>query len=214
MTERGKMLKSAMDGGEGDWPEMPETRPPCIVLQADPEDVVYVVATDLVCMTRNAAEAYVVARAMADACRRFPADADYTADEVRRIVDSVSKRVRVKNVCGRVDETDVLRLLDRGIALLNTVWLAYPCSICLRFVAEVVSNLFERGLDKSRYEDAPHGIILRALTESLVVYIKKMGMCAETMHEHERMDGGRPAMRGQDLRKKERLDSQHNIMYL
>jgi hypothetical protein len=57
MTERGKMLKSAMDGGEGDWPEMPETRPPYIVLRADPEDVVYVVAADLVCMTRNAAEA-------------------------------------------------------------------------------------------------------------------------------------------------------------
>ena len=193
---------------------------PEVVLQFDSENVVYMVAADLVCMTRNRAEAYVVARAVADACKRFPAVAEYSADEVRCIADRVSQRIQrihMETVRGRVDETDVPQLVDRGAALLNTMWLVCPCHVDMCLIAETVANLFEHGLGKSSCENVCYKRIIGALAEGLVVYLKEcMGQRVKVIYEHERdqMDRGRAAMRGQDPWGQERPNSQENVMYL
>ena len=206
MTERGKMLKSAMDGGEGDWPEMPETRPPYIVLQADPEDVVYVVATDLVYMTRNAAEAYVVARAMADACGQL-SPKSYTDDEVHSLADEVGKEMKIRmKAAGEMDEAGALRLFDKGIALLNTMWLLCPSDAGMRLAADALVELFGRTLRRRRNG---YTKVISSLAKGFLYYLKEMGQGTEDMHEAKRGRVSVPAMQS-DLQGKEEL----NIMFL
>ena len=123
-------LKGTADEDEEDGTE-PAPFLPTVQIEIASEQAVHLIATNLVCMARNRAEAYVVARAMADACKRFPAEAEYSADEVRCIADRVSQRIHMGTVRGRVDETDVPQLVDRGAALLNTMWLV---SLSCRYV--------------------------------------------------------------------------------
>jgi len=214
MTEREKMLKSAVD--EGDEPEVYGNRgAPANVIELcfNSEHVVYIVAADLVCMTRNAAEAYVVARAIADASKQFPAKAEHTPEEARYVADSVNRLIHVWAIRGRVDEKDVPRLVDRGKALLNTMWLVCSNHADTCFVAGTIVNLFDRGLDKkgkSAHYEKIIGAVAGGLVGFLDDYTRKR---TEIMHERGQMDRGRTAMRKQDPWGQEGPNSQDNIMY-
>jgi len=215
MTEREKMLKSAVD--EGDEPEVYGNRgAPANVIELyfNPEHVVYIMTADLICMTKNGAEAYVVARAIADACKRCPVDPEHDADEVRFVADRVSRLIHVRAIRGEVGEKDTQRLAGRGEALLNTMGLVCSRHVDMCFVADTIVNLLERGLNggpskSARYEKII-GAVTRELDGFLDDYTRKR---AEIMRERDQMDRGRTAMREQDLWRQEGPNSQDNIMY-
>ena len=172
-------LKGTSDEG---GPE-PTPLPPTIIMEIDVETMVYVLALDLICMTNNAAEAYVVARGMADACKRFPIGADHSAEEARCVADSIGMRglINVKVVDGGVSKRDVPQLVNNGKALLNTLQFINPRPADVRFVAEAIANVFERGLDKRPGKSPRYEKSVGAVAKELTCFMEER---AEIMRKH------------------------------
>jgi hypothetical protein len=172
----------------------------------DPRDVVYVVAGNLACIAGNGAEAYVIARAVADACGRFSSK-PYTDGEVRSLADEVGKEMKIRmETTGEVDEAGALRLFDKGIALLNTMWLLCPSDAGMRLAADALVELFGRTVRGRRNG---YTKVISSLAKGFLYYLKEMGQGTEAMREDKRGRVSVPAMQS-DLQGKEEL----NIMFL
>ena len=172
----------------------------------DPRDAVYVVAGNLVCMARNGAEAYVIARAVTDACGQLSSKS-YTDEEVRSLADEVSgeisKSVKASmETTGEAGDVQALRLLDKGIALLDMMRLLCPSDAGMRFAADALVELFERTVRKRK---DGYIKVISSLAKGLLDYLKEIGQGTEAMRERVSV----PAMQS-DLRGKEEL----NIMFL
>ena len=168
----------------------------------DPRDAVYVVAGNLVCMARNGAEAYVIARAVTDACGQLSSKS-YTDDEVHSLADEVGKEMKIRmETAGEIDETEAPQLFDKGIALLNTMWLLCPSDAGMRFAADALVELFERTVRKRK---DGYIKVISSLAKGLLYYLKEMGQGTEAMRERVSV----PAMQS-DLQGRE----EQNVMFL